>query len=300
MLITGVAGMLGREIADIFRKDKKYAVYGIIRNSGPKKINITCIKADLRDLKKLKRIVAEIKPDIIIHCAALVNLDACEENKRDANLVHVRATKVLSSYKPDRTKFVYISTDSVFGGISGNYGESDKPGPLNYYARSKLAGEKAALTANENSLVIRTNIYGFHNPPGNSLAEWALRNFSLKESVSGFTDVVFNPVYTKQLARIIKYILDKKHAVGVLNVGSAQFLNKHEFLKFLAQNFGISREAIKPALIGSSVLETARPKNTTLNTSKLQEIIKGKTSELSLPKGLAEFKKDYLKEFKRL
>ena len=113
-------------------------------------------------------------------------------------------------------------------------------------------------------------------------------------------DVVFNPVYTKQLARIIKYILDKKHAVGVLNVGSAQFLNKHEFLKFLAQNFGISREAIKPALIGSSVLETARPKNTTLNTSKLQEIIKGKTSELSLPKGLAEFKKDYLKEFKRL
>ncbi|KKS24480.1 MAG: hypothetical protein A2606_02645 [Candidatus Yanofskybacteria bacterium RIFOXYD1_FULL_42_10] len=295
ILITGAGGMLGREITDIFSKDKKYAVFGTIRSVEPNKSGINYIKADLRKLGNLKKIVSAVKPDIIIHCAALVNLDKCEKNKREANLVHIEATKILASYKKNKTKFVYISTDSVFNGKTGNYTESSRPNPLNHYSQSKLLGEKAALAINKNSLVVRMCIYGFHIPPGNSLAEWALDNFALKKPINGFTDAFFNPVYTKQLAQTVKYILEKKKITGILNIGSEKPISKCAFLKALAKNFKINPKLIVVASIDSSGLATARPKNTVLNTDKLKRVLGGKILKIS--DGLAALEKDYLKEF---
>ncbi|MBI2627905.1 MAG: SDR family oxidoreductase [Candidatus Niyogibacteria bacterium] len=296
ILITGANGMLGREITDIFSKNKKYNVFGIIRSRKPKNPKVCFIIADLRDIKSLKKIVSSVKPNIIIHSAAIVNLDLCEQNKREADLLHIKATEILASYKENKTKFVYISTDSVFNGKTGAYKESDRPDPLNYYAQSKLMGEKTAMAINKNSLVIRTNIYGFHVPPGNSLVEWALENFTSKKSINGFTDVFFNPVYTRQLAKIIKYILEKNDIKGILNIGSEESMNKYEFLKSLASRFE-AQTLIKPVLVNTSDLKTIRPKNTILDINKLKKILGGKTLKIS--KGLSELKKDYLKEIKK-
>ena len=288
--------MLGKDVAEVFSKDKKYQVFGTTRNKEARKSKITYIQADLTNAKETKRVLSKSKPDIIIHCAAIVNLDMCEKNRKTTDLLHIKSTKSLSSYKNGSAKFIYISSDSVFNGKTGNYTELDKPDPLNYYAHSKQMGEQAALANNKNSIVIRTNIYGFHVPPGNSLVEWALNNFVLKNKINGFTDVIFNPVYTKQLARTIKYILENHGKIaGILNIASTKPLSKYAFLRLLSKQFGFNQSLIRPASIDDSDLNTFRPKNTSLNTLKLRKIL-GK-NRLTNIDGFAEIKKDYGNNF---
>lgn len=291
ILITGAVGMLGKDITEVFRKDKEYDVFAIFRKSAAKKRGVHYIGLDLRKLGELKRELRRIKPDIIIHCAALVDVDYCEKHKNEADILHYRVTDILSSYDAPKTKFIYISTDSVFDGIKGNYTEKDTTHPLNYYARSKLKGERAAIANNRNSLVIRTNIFGFHIPRGHSLVEWALDNLLKKKRIGGFTDVFFNPVYTGQLSRIVKFIVDDNCALnGILNIGSDERINKYIFLTKLAGAFKERTELVDSVSVDSIFFRAKRPRDTSLDIGGLRRIIK---KIPNLDDGLEELRRDY-------
>jgi dTDP-4-dehydrorhamnose reductase len=292
VLITGVSGMLGKDLAEIFLQDKKYKVFGIARHRPNNLPDLNFIKLDLLNLSKLKTVLKRISPDIIIHSAAIVNLDRCDQHKAEARIIHARAAKIFAAHRRLSTRLIYISTDSVFDGRQGNYKETSKTRPLNYYAKTKRRGEEIVLKESPNSLVIRTNIFGFHQIPGASLAEWGLDNLFKKRAINGFVDVRFNPVYTKQLARVIKQIADQEHFLPrILNVGSGSFLSKYNFLIKLAEIFKQNKALITKSKISQSALAIARPRNTTLNTVKLEKIFKQK---LGLVDGLREFKKDFL------
>lgn len=293
ILITGASGMLGKDLIDIFSKDKRYEVIGLSRKRSSKKKGVQTVLLDLTDTIALKKFLKKINPEIIIHCAALVNVDACEQNHIAANGLHIQATKVLAAFRAKKNKFIYISTDSVFNGKDGNYKENDKPKPLNYYALSKLKGEQVAQRINPHSLVVRTNIYGFHIPSGNSLAEWALDNFKKNKEVKGLEDVYFNPLYTKQLARILKKIIEGKEIYGILNMASKESISKYSFLHQLAKVFR-KKNLIHAISLNDLKFTVKRPRNTTLNTNKLKKIIKNIPS---LEQGLKEMKKDYTKVF---
>lgn len=291
VLITGAGGMLGCDMTKIFSEDKKYAVFGLIKNDGFNKIpSVHYVTANVKDSKKIKSILEDIHPDIIIHCAALVDVGFCEINKKEANLVNVKATKVLAETKNRHTKFIYISTDSLFDGKIGNYGETEPTHPLNVYSKSKLEAEKSVLSADKDSLVIRTHIFGFHTPPRNAIAEWALQNWKNKKTINGFTDSFFNPIYTKQLARTVKHIVEKKKISGVLNIGSEEILSKYFFLKLLADAFSYETNNVKPISSNDIQSNIARPKNTSLNTSFFKKTL---GQSLSIFDGLNEMKKDY-------
>jgi dTDP-4-dehydrorhamnose reductase len=291
VLITGSGGMLGKDIFYLFSEDKNFIVYGLDKLPLEKLDNQIAI--DLLDENSLRKTLEKIKPDIIIHCAAMVNVDECEKNKKSAFDLNVRTTDFLSQYQPLNTKFVYISTDSVFDGQTGNYSEESSPNPLNYYAITKLEGEKCVQKNNRQAIILRTNIYGFHHRKGNSLVEWAIENFRNNQSVNGFTDVIFNPVYTKQLARIIKLCLEKNFT-GILNVASDSVLSKYDFLIKLADAFGYSSELVKKTSVDLFNFTASRPKNTCLNVQKLKKIF---GLSISFDAGMEELKNDYQKKF---
>jgi dTDP-4-dehydrorhamnose reductase len=236
-------------------------------------------------------VLNQSKPDIIINCAAIVDIDICEKNHILADALHVGVTKNLAKY-PD-SRFIYISTDSVFGGQEGDYRENDQTDPQNYYALSKLAGEQAALSENPNSIVLRTNIYGFHLPLGKSLAEWAIQNIQEKKQIQGFTDVLFNPLYTKQLAKIVKFMVNEDYR-GIINIAADKSINKYEFLKKIAKGLGYSDEFIKKGTIVDFGLKAKRPRNSTLNISKILNRYPNR-NDLSLEKGIAQFCVDFRK-----
>ncbi|MEY8764934.1 MULTISPECIES: SDR family oxidoreductase [Clostridium] len=289
ILITGSNGMLGKDIELSFLLDNKFDVFGINRKQDIDLDQARSIICNLTDFKELSRVLTCVRPDIIIHCAANVNVDKCEADKNYCYKLNSEAVRVLSSYNSPKTKFIYISTDSVFDGEKGNYVETDKTNPLNYYAFTKREGEKFALQENKNSIVARTNIYGFHTNRGNSLAEWAINNLSKKNRISGFDDVFFNPVYTKQFAEILVKLLDVDYK-GLIHIGSNKYISKYEFLKYLCRRFDFDDTLLKKGFVNDVDFNAERPKNTTLDVSKLEKIT---GYSVNIEDGLESFYHDY-------
>jgi len=288
ILITGAGGMLGKDIVAAFSRDTDFDVHMLVRSTQTSRPGV--VVGDLRSRPFLKEAMRTIDPDVIIHCAAMVNVEQCEANKEAANEVNVEATSLLASHRNGKVRFVYVSTDSVFNGKKGNYTEEDEPHPLNYYATSKLSGELVTRRENPTSVIVRTNIFGYHVQRRSSLAEWALERLANREALDGFVDVRFNPLYTRQLADIIKDHFVTGASRGVWHVGSDQHISKYEFLVKLAKVFQYSQSLIRPASIEKAHFSVARPKNTTLNTTKLNGIV-GDTP--SLETGLVMFWEDY-------
>lgn len=295
VLIIGSNGMLGKDITKYFLKTKKYNVYAINRHIDDNLVKENSFVCDISDGKALNNALLKIKPDIIINCAAIVNVDQCEEEKDFAFKVNSKVNEILALYNNRKIKLIYISTDSMFNGEKGDYSETDEVEPLNYYARTKLKGEQLILENNKEALIVRTNIYGFHdNKEQSSLCEWAIKNLSKNIPINGFDDVYFNPLYTKQLSQIV-YELMQLNCKGIINVASNHYLSKYDFLIYLCDVFGFNKNLVRRSKVDNFNFKAKRPKNTTLDIKRLSSIGK---YDLDIINGLKMLRDDYERSLK--
>ncbi len=285
--------MLGKDIIDILSTNENIDIFGIDKKANSNFKRRNQIIGDLLNKDFLIESISRINPEVIIHCAAFVNLDFCENNKEITEKLHCETTGQLSAFNSGKSKFIYISTDSVFNGEKGNYNENDLPDPLNFYAQTKLNGEIIALKSNPKTLIIRTNLYGFNRPNGHSLAEWAINNFEKGESVYGFKDFYFNPLYTKQLARIITFFILNIECYGIINVGCEKCISKYEFLRELATVFKYSTDLVIQSNSDRVSFKTRRPQKTCLNVNKFKKTLQDIPT---LVAGLNELYDDYIKQ----
>lgn len=158
--------------------------------------------------------------DVIIHTAAITNLNICEQHVPQAYHLHSDVIKLLQK-KCD--KLVYISAQGK---------EYD-----NVYFKSKLKGEQLTLQR-PNDLVIRTNIYG-----NGGLVNWAIEELSNNKKINGYTDVMFNPLSTLQLSKVIINSFDES---GIINTGTRSTISKYDFLKILALKNNLDINLISP------------------------------------------------------
>lgn len=291
VLVTGANGMLGRKICEALQKS--YQVYGTDIYFDNEQLQYQTILGDLTDSEFVDKLLKKIQPEIIVNCAALVNLNTCQEYPEKANLLHIDATKQLASFA---AKFIYISTDSVFDGtIERGYIETDKTNPINYYSKSKLYGEQAALLANSRALILRANIYGF-KPNGTSLAEWAINQLKQNNNITGFDDIIFNPLYIGQLADVVGSFLNNQNDIcGVYHTGVVNKLSKYEFVVKLAKKLDLPHDLIKKGSSTDINFIAPRPLNTALNTEKMQIRI---AKKYTIEDGLLQFVEDYKKAYK--
>ncbi len=281
VLVTGSTGMLGSQMIREFVKDKRYEVYGLGRSTDPVLPKSSQIIIDLSAPFDWKNF--SFRPDIIIHTAAITNLAYCESNPASARMVHVESTGALAKLLNKEGQFIYISTDSVFDGVKGNYTELDIPNPINVYARTKLEGEKSALQENHGkTLIIRTNIYGIHIPLRNSLVEWAIKEWQSGKSITGYSDVIFNAIFTGQLAGITKHIVDNDHNFQLLNVASSSYISKYTFLQTLLNFLKFESQLVVSAKSNDTSTSIQRPANTSLNTSLLATFQNVPTLEMGI------------------
>ncbi|MFH1798391.1 MAG: UDP-4-amino-4,6-dideoxy-N-acetyl-beta-L-altrosamine transaminase [Candidatus Omnitrophota bacterium] len=288
MLITGVSGLLGNNLAyyfkDIHDVSGWYSSHEVdIKGAATRKLNISYEDS-------LEDVISGYNPDVLIHCASLTDVDFCEKHKELTNLVNIVDTRrMIQACLNPKTKFVYISTDSVYDGEKGNFKETDSIDPCNHYGISKYEGERAVIER-ENSLVLRTNIFGWNIQEKCSIAEWVLRNLSQKRPIQGFKDVYFSSIYTFKFARVLETIL-KKDLKGVYNCASGTSLSKYEFACSVAERLGLDKNLIKPISIDDSNLTAKRGKNLSLNVDKLS----GELGENlpSLEESLDAFCQDY-------
>ncbi len=266
-MITGVSGLLGNNLARYFRE--KYNVWGLYLSHPVTIEGIQTRKADILSEGLLRQTVQDVDPDIVIHCASLTNIDFCERNKGLTDRVNVLGTRtVVESVKDSGTKLVYISSDSVYDGIKGDFLESDPVNPQNHYGLSKYKGE-LEVSRKDNCLILRTNLFGWNIQKKPSIAEWILDELTQRREIKGFRDVYFSSIYTFALARILDRAIDL-NLTGIFNCASSTSLTKYEFALQLADRFELERDLIKPISIEQHPFEARRGKNLSLNVDKLK------------------------------
>ena len=290
VLILGASGMLGKSVIDVFSLNTNHTIYVLSRNYQLFSSNkIIQQNVDLTNIHIFSEILKNISPDLIINCAANIDIEICEQDKKKCDLINADIVKTIYSSVPN-VKLVYISTDSVFDGLKGEYEEKDTPNPINNYARSKLLGEKYTLELMRKRIVIRTNIYGINSGMKKSLFEWALHNLNSNINIFGFENVYFNPLYTKQLATIILDLINIEFD-GLIHVGSDKFISKYDFIRSIVDVFNFNSNLLKKSKYFKADNSPARPLNTTLSTKKLFKIL-GYVP--SFEQGIYDIKKDYI------
>ncbi len=269
MLITGSSGMLGSNIADEI--GNKHEITGIYKST-PNPYLRKQYRLDLTDIDRLSATLKSIHPDCVIHCAALTDVELCEQNYDLAYLNNSLAVKNLLSVLPSGTRFIYISTDSVFDGNNGNYAETDEPRPINNYSKTKLEGERITQETASNYVIVRTNIFGWNLIQGVSFLEWIFGNLSKNIPIFMFTDVTFSPISVYSLSFLIERLINNDF-IGKLHIGTDSFINKYDFGVKVADIFGFDKALISPVSIDTSQFRAKRPKNTTLNVSKAKDLL---------------------------
>jgi dTDP-4-dehydrorhamnose reductase len=267
LLITGSSGLLGLNLT--VEAMTSHEVIGVDRST-LKSAPFRTIQADLLDEGVVDSVLNEARPDWLVHCAALADLEACEENPEAARRLNADLPSALAkACKTRGIHMVQVSTDAVFDGTkSGIYTEEDEPHAVNIYSKTKLEGERAVLESNADAIVARVNFYGWSLGGRRSLAEFFFNNLSNNKSMSGYTDVIFCPMHATHLSQTLLAMLAKGlrglyHAVG------PQPMSKYQFGVEIARKFGLDDREISPKSIQASSLIARRAHNLFLSVDKL-------------------------------
>ena len=267
ILITGASGLLGINLAQ--ETMNAHEIFAVDRG---KLVNapFPTLRLDLLDPGAVDSALDSVQPDWVINCAALADLEACENNPSLARRLNVELpSRLAKACKSRGASFVHISTDAVFDGRKvGFYVEADAPNPLSVYASSKLEGEQVVLAENADAIVARVNFYGWSLSGRRSLAEFFHHNLTHGKSMSGFTDVKFCPMLVNDTARILVKMLEKGLR-GLYHVVGSQAMSKYQFGVEIARKFGLRESEISPKSINTSSLIAKRANNLCLSINKL-------------------------------
>jgi len=286
VIVTGANGMLGSGIIKEF--GGKYKFYSVDKDP-LEPILPNPVQVDLTDRKKLEQIFTEIKPDLVIHCAAITNVDFCEDNPELAHKVNVEATGNLAKLcKKSNAVMIYISTDYVFDGDKGNYTESDSPSPVGVYAKTKLQGEDEVITSGAKYIIARTSIYGWNMLKKACFVEWIINSNKEKKEVNIFTDQFSTPIFTINLAEILFELYENKN-YGLFNIVGSEKISKYDFAMKIAEIFNLDKSLIKKTTIDKFPFKAKRPKDISLNIEKVKRLLK-KTKLLDAREGLLMMK----------
>ncbi|HEU4746295.1 MAG TPA: SDR family oxidoreductase [Anaerolineales bacterium] len=285
LLITGVSGLLGINLA--VESMREHEVIGVDRGT-LKSAPFQVVRADLTRSSVMDSVVDATHPDCLINCAALANLEKCEEDPVQARHLNVDLPGELAAACAKRNiSFVHISTDAVFDGTrEGAYTEEDEPSPPGIYSQTKLDGERLVQESNPGAIIARVNFYGWSLGGRRSLGEFFVNNLSDGKPVNGFTDVVFCPMLVNHTARLLLEMLRKKLR-GLYHVVGAQPMSKYQFGVEVARRFVLDATLISPQSVESSSLTAKRSHNLWLSIHKLSTDLGHEIPAFST--GLAEF-----------
>jgi len=289
ILVTGASGLLGINLCLTLADE--HAITGLVNRQKIENTPFNVLAGDLRDAGFLRKAVEKAKPEVVIHCAAAAHIDWCEQHPDEAMQINAEVPGNLAEICLKRDiQLLHISTDAVFDGKQVEYTEEDEPNPQSVYARSKYLGERNVLAVNAKALVSRVNFFGYSLSGTRSLAEFFINNLSAGNPVNGFVDVIFCPLYVKDLVDLFVQMLEKS-LNGLYHTVSSESLSKYAFGLNIAKRFGFDRNLIHPVSVNEGNLVAKRSPLLMLNVEKL---IAAGVRPLVQEQGLRRLHQDYL------
>jgi len=279
ILITGGSGLLGSKIGAIAIR-KGHEVYSGYKEH--ESIHGTPIELDICDKLETSKAFDSIKPQAVVHAAALTNVDKCEEDQKLAWRVNIEGTKnILEASERHNAFFIYVSTDYVFSGEEGMYKETDRPDPINQYGLTKLEAENLVRDSHLEWCIARPSvIYGSTPAAGKvNFALWILNNLKQGKPIKIITDQWVSPTLNTNLAEMILEVMERR-LIGIYHLAGATPLNRYEFASLIAETFQYEKTLIIPVKSGEMKWLAKRPRNTSLNVEKVTETLRHKPLEI--------------------
>lgn len=241
-LITGASGFLGANAVRVLAPS--HDVIGLVRDVNAAPWCDQKVTADLLAINALQRAVHEVEPDVVLHCAGMANHRDCELDEDLAFRVNAVASGILASAAAEaNARFVQISTDAVFSGERGWYGEDEAVCPNSAYGRSKAAGEEAVLAAHPFAVVARTNFFGWSPNGHSSILEFFVRELEAGKRVPGYGDYTVTSLFVEDVVASIETIVESGDT-GVFHVVARDALPKSDFGRAVAVEFGLDATLI--------------------------------------------------------
>lgn len=258
LLITGAAGQLGSDLVTVL--GERYGVQGTTSGT-----------MDIRDAARVHEVISRSEADVIIHCAAMTDVDACERDPELAMAVNRDGTAhVVEACQSTGALMVYISTDYVFDGQQSEpYREADQTNPINHYGRSKLAGEKAVRELLSNShVIVRTAwVYGIH---GQNFIKTILRLArSGQTPLTVVSDQIGCPTWTVEIAQQIDRILEDEMQ-GIVHVTAGGTCSRYNLAVELIRIMNLPT-IIEPVTSDQFPQRAPRPANSSLESARLKK-----------------------------
>lgn len=278
ILVTGVNGQLGHDVMLELQK-RGYEAVGCgsspeYRGMADAVAKLPYVSLDITDDAAVDRVLQEIKPDCVCHCAAWTAVDAAEEpeNKDKVFAVNVDGTRNLARVcQALDAKFMYISTDYVFNGQGTEPWKADSQAfaPLNVYGKSKLYGELAVKELLTKYFIVRIAwVFGLN---GNNFVKTMLKVGKTHDTLRVVNDQIGTPTYTADLARLLVDMLETEKYGTYHATNEGGYISWYDFATEIFRQAGYSTKVIPVTTEEYGLSKARRPFNSRLDKSKLKE-----------------------------
>ena len=272
--MTGANGLLGgAAVAGLVGRHEVLAL-----GRGPCRLSpggFTWAAIDLGDGPAVEAALREFRAEAVLHAGAMTDVDGCEKDPRaawsanvDGSAAVARACRELGS------RLVAVSTDYVFDGESGPYGEDDRPNPRGVYARTKRCGEEAVLLLAPDCAVARVAVVYSGRPGAKStFATQVVEKLSRGEPVYAFSDQFVSPTLAENAAAMTLELLLENAYRGVLHTSGATVLDRVEFARRVADRFGLKGDIV-PRRTAEARLPAPRPLRAGLRVERAAALLR--------------------------
>lgn len=250
LLITGANGLLGQKLVNQLVLQGNFEI--IATGRGPSRLTgegFIYQPLDIEDRKNVEDVFSTLNPEVVIHGAAMTNVDECELNQEACYRANVTATRYLvEAAQRINSHFVFVSTDFIFSGKDGKnpYDEEASPNPVNYYGQTKLEGEEIVKNSGLNWAIARTVlVYGVANDLSRSnIILWVKSSLEAGKEIQVVDDQVRTPTLAEDLAAGCILIAEQR-ATGVFNISGPDLLTPYQMAIETAEYFGLDKSLIK-------------------------------------------------------
>lgn len=281
ILITGANGLIGRKVIRFLTQSKSHQIFATSLkrvNLGPD-LEFFTVNLVYSDLNKL---IDTLKPEVLIHCAAIASPDACEVDRYSSNKLNVEVTsRLVAACKDYGSHMIFLSTDFVFDGKKGLYTETDIPSPISYYGETKVDAEKIVLESNIGATVVRTSlVFGYEDHISRSnIAIKVIEHLKDSRVYKVPFDQIRTPTFADDLASALIKLAGKKLG-GIFNIAGDEVISVYDFSKKVANTFGFDESLLIPVSTGELSEPAKRPLNSSLDISKAKTLLSFKPTPL--------------------
>jgi len=249
------------------------------------------IPLDIRDPARVREAISNLRPDAVIHTAAMTRPDICEERKSDTFAVNTLGTRnIISAAESIGAHLVHLSTDLVFDGERNPY-KTDAPHcPVNYYGETKALAEDAVFASGLDWAIVRTSIiYGPRMFPFlNSFSDRVIESLRAGKPMTAFTDQRRSPIPAWNLADACLEMAERR-LTGIYHAACPSPSSRYEFALKIAEVFGLDAGVIEPISMDNVEAPARRPKTLALDTISTQAALNAHL--LAFEEGVLELRK---------